>query len=64
MTQWPAHRLYKGLMKAYTNQSGIFEGGVSVMEHRDKDQAAGLEIAESFILCGHQVFKTHIKNIA
>ncbi len=34
------------------------------MEHRDKDQAAELEIAESFILWGHQVFKTHIKNIA
>ncbi len=33
------------------------------MEHRDKDQAAGLEIAESFILCGQQAFKTHIRNI-
>jgi hypothetical protein len=51
-------------MKVYTNQSGIFEGGVAVTEHRDKDQAAGLEIAEPFILCRHQVFKTHIKNIA
>jgi hypothetical protein len=57
-------KLYKGLMKVYTNQSGIFEGGVAVTEHRDKDQAAGLEIAESFIHCGHQLFKTHIKNIA
>jgi hypothetical protein len=35
-----------------------------VVEHQDKDQAAGLELAESFILCGHQAFKTHIKNIA
>jgi hypothetical protein len=34
------------------------------VEHGDKDQAAGLEIAESFILCGHQAFKMHIKNIA
>ncbi len=34
------------------------------MEHKDKDQAAGLEIAESFILSGHHSFKTHIKNIA
>ncbi len=34
------------------------------MEHQDKDQAAGLELAESFILCGHQAFRTHIKNIA
>ncbi len=29
-----------------------------------KLEAAGLELAESFILCGHQAFKTHIKNIA
>ncbi len=35
-----------------------------MVEHHDKDQAAGLELAESFILCGHQAFKTHIKNIA
>ncbi len=34
------------------------------MEHQDKDRAAGLELAESFILCGHQAFRTHIKNIA
>jgi hypothetical protein len=32
--------------------------------NQDKDQAAGLEIAGSFILCGHQAFKTHIKSIA
>ncbi len=35
-----------------------------MVEHKDTDQAAGLEIAESFILCGHQAFKTHIKSIA
>jgi hypothetical protein len=35
-----------------------------VVEHQDKDQAAGLEVAESFILCSHQAFRTHIKNIA
>jgi hypothetical protein len=57
-------QLYKGLMKVYMKQSGVYEGGVGVVEHRDKDQAAGLEIAESFILCGHQAFKTHIKSIA
>jgi hypothetical protein len=37
-------QLYKGLMKVYTNQSGVYEGGVAVVEHWDKDQAAGLEI--------------------
>jgi hypothetical protein len=31
---------------------------------QDKDQAAGLELAESLILFGHQAFRTHIKSIA
>jgi hypothetical protein len=57
-------RLYRGMMKTYVNQSNTYEGSTVVMEHQDKDQAAGLELAESFILCGHQAFRTHIKNIA
>jgi hypothetical protein len=57
-------RLYRGMMKVYVNQSNMYEGSTVVVEHQDKDQAAGLELAESFILCGHQAFKTHIKNIA
>jgi hypothetical protein len=44
-------RLYKGMMKAYVNQSSTYEGSTVVVEHQDKDQAAGLEVAESFILC-------------
>jgi hypothetical protein len=56
-------KLYKGMMKAYVNQT-TYEGSTVVVEHQDKDQAAGLEVAESFILCGHQAFQTHIKNIA
>jgi hypothetical protein len=55
-------RLFRGMMKVY--QSGVYEGSTAVVEHQDKDQAAGLEIAGSFILCSHQAFKTHIKNIA
>jgi hypothetical protein len=57
-------RLYKGMMKAYVNQSSTYEGSTVVVEHQDKHQAAGLEVAESFILCSHQAFRTHIKNIA
>jgi hypothetical protein len=57
-------RLYRGMMKAYVNQTNTYEGSMVVVEHQDKDQAAGLELAELFILCGHQAFKTHIKNIA
>ncbi len=57
-------RLYRGMMKAYVNQTNTYEGSTVIVEHQDKDQAAGLELAESFILCGHQAFKTHNKNIA
>jgi hypothetical protein len=57
-------RLYRGMKKAYVNQTNTYEGSTVVVEHQDKDQAAGLELAESFILCGHQAFRTHIKNIA
>jgi hypothetical protein len=57
-------RLYRGMMKVYKNQPDVYQGSTAVVEHQDKDQAAGLEMAESFILCGHQAFKTHIKSIA
>jgi hypothetical protein len=57
-------RLYRGMMKAYVNQTNTYEGSTVVVEHQDQDQATGLELAESFILCGHQAFRTHIKNIA
>jgi hypothetical protein len=58
-------QLYRGLMKVYVNQSGpVYEGSTALVEHQDKDQAAGLEMADAFILCSHQAFKTHIKSIA
>ncbi len=43
-------QLYKGLIKVYKNQSGIYEGSIAVVEQKETDQAAGLETAESFIL--------------
>jgi hypothetical protein len=57
-------KLFRGMMKAYVNQTNTYKGSTVVMEHQDKDQAAGLELAESFILSGHQAYRTHIKNIA
>jgi hypothetical protein len=39
------------------NQTNIYEGSTAVVEHKDKDQAAVLEIAGSVILCGHQAYK-------
>jgi hypothetical protein len=57
-------QLNRGLMKVYVNQSGVYEGATALVEHQDKNQATGLEMAESIILCSHQAFKTHIKSIA
>ncbi len=33
------------------------------MEGSEKDQVAGLELTESFLLCGRAAMRTHIKNI-
>jgi hypothetical protein len=57
-------QLYKGSMKIDTNQTNIYESSTIVVEHKDKDQAVGLKIDESFMLCGHQADKMHIKSIA
>jgi hypothetical protein len=38
-------QLYKGHMKVYTYQTNILKGSTAVVEHKDKDQGAGLEIA-------------------
>jgi hypothetical protein len=50
-------------MMVYTNQMDIYEGITALVEHKNKDQAARLEIAEYFIMCGHQAYKMHIKSI-
>jgi hypothetical protein len=34
------------------------------VEGREKDQVAGLELTETFLLCGRAAQRTHIKNIA
>ncbi len=57
-------QLYKGLMKVYMNQTKIYEGITAVLEHKDKDQAVRMKIAEFFILCSHQAYKMHINRIA
>jgi hypothetical protein len=42
-------RLYRGMMKEYVNQTNTYEGSTVIVEHQDKDQAAGLELTEPFI---------------
>ncbi len=56
----PLQMAHEGLHKLMN----VLEGGTAVVEHKDKDQAAGLEIAESFMLYRHQTYKTHIKSIS
>jgi hypothetical protein len=46
------------------NQTNIYVRITAVVELKDKDKAAGLEIAKSVIPCGHQSYKIHIKSIA
>jgi hypothetical protein len=47
------------MFKVYTNQTNVLEDSTTVVEHKDKDKAARLELVELFILCGHQTYKTH-----
>ncbi len=43
-------KLFRGMMKAYVYQTNTYEGSTVVVEHQDKDQAAGLELAKSFLV--------------
>ncbi len=38
-------------------------GGLAIVEGSEKDQVAGLELTESFLLWGRAAMHTHIKNI-
>ncbi len=53
--------LYKRLMKVWINETNILEERVLLVNHKDKDQVAGLELADSLILCRHQAYKTNKK---
>ncbi len=56
-------KLYSGPIKVLTNTSSTFNGGLAIVEGRDKNQVAGLELTETFLLCGRAAQKTHIRNI-
>jgi hypothetical protein len=56
-------KLYSGPIKVLTNTSATFNGGLAIVEGRDKNQVAGLELTETFLLCGRAAQKTHIRNI-
>ncbi len=56
-------KLYSGPIKVLTNTSSTFNGGLAIVEGRDKNQVAGLELTETFLLCGRAAQKTHTRNI-
>ncbi len=55
---------YEGPLKVYTIQTKVLEEGPAMIYHKDQDQATELELAESFILCRHLAYKTHINSFA
>jgi hypothetical protein len=52
-----------GSIKVLSNSSTSYVGGLAIVEGSEKDQVAGLELTESFLLCGRAAMRTHIKNI-
>ncbi len=53
--------IVQGLHEGLHNQTNVLEDRMAVVEHKDNDKVAGLEIAESSILCSHQAYHTHKK---
>ncbi len=45
-------QLYLGSIKVLSNSSTFYAGGLAIMEGNEKDQVNGLELTESFLLCG------------
>jgi hypothetical protein len=56
-------QLYLGSIKVLSNSCTSYIGGLAIVEGSEKDQVAGLELTESFLLCGRAAMRTHIKNI-
>ncbi len=56
-------QLYLGSVKVLSNSSTSYARGLAIVEDSEKDQVAGLELTESFLLCGRAAMRTHIKNI-
>jgi hypothetical protein len=53
-------QLYRGLMKLYVNQMNVFK---RQHEHKDDDQAAGLEIAKSSVYFAAIKSTRHTKKV-
>jgi hypothetical protein len=56
-------QLYLGNIRVLSNSSMSYVVGLAIVEGSEKDQVAGLELTESFLLCGRAAMRTHVKNI-
>ena len=54
-------QLYRGGVQIYVNNTRTLLGGLAMMERGD--QAAGLELVEEYMMCGHLAMRTHIRGI-
>jgi hypothetical protein len=52
-------QMYLGNVKVLMNTSTSFVGGLAIVKGSKKDQVAGLELTNTFLLCG----RAHIMNI-
>jgi hypothetical protein len=55
--------LYRGVIKVYSNTTATLAGGLAVVDDPVKEQVAGLELSEQFLMCGSAAYKTHVKNL-
>ena len=56
-------QLYLGPMKVLTNASALLVGVLVIVDGSKKDQVAGLELTETYMLCSRHAAKMHIRNI-
>ena len=57
------NRIYHGMMRLYVNSSTTvsLENLIAVLDQGT--QVAGLEVMQSFPLCAHTVWKTHMQDV-
>jgi hypothetical protein len=57
-------KLYKGIIRIFSNHMASMEVGLALMEDKMKDQVARLDLQHMFVLCGNSALCTHIPNLA
>ncbi len=51
-------QLYHGLIRIFSKHTANLEGSLALMEDRVKEQVAGVELGDMFILCGNLVLQS------